>query len=437
MKSTNPLWKFLASVQLAIFIFFALASTSVIGTVIPQHRPMAFYLEAYGNFWTQIFLVLDIPEMYSSWWFTGLLCLLALNLIICTIDRFPITLRRIRATNGSFSREKIEAMPFCQSFQLPKRTAQQPQRILAKLGWPGQNFNRESYQLFFSQKSLWSHLGVYVVHISILVIFVGAMIGNIAGYKGSVMIAEGGATREIYSQDKSGPIPLGFELACDSFAIEYYDTGMPKTYRSHLTISENGKETLSQEIEVNSPLHYKGLTFYQASYEGFQTFMLKIKRSDTGNEQAFKLDFQEQEEWQEEGLQLGVINVIATDKHVERIKLWIFDGKSKPQTIWFDNNQTIKTTGLNATYEISAKQMYATGLQVTKDPGVWCVYLGCILLIIGLYISFFTSHRKIWLIIDQNKRITLAGFTAKNKAGFNKEFNKITRCLQTLEQDKQ
>ena len=35
-----------------------------------------------------------------------------------------------------------------------------------------------------------------------------------------------------------------------------------------------------------------------------------------------------------------------------------------------------------------------TGLQVRKDPGVWVVYLGFIVMSIGLYIAFFMSHKK-------------------------------------------
>ena len=37
---------------------------------------------------------------------------------------------------------------------------------------------------------------------------------------------------------------------------------------------------------------------------------------------------------------------------------------------------------------------YYTGLQVTKDPGVWVVYIGFILMIIGFYITFFIFLTK-------------------------------------------
>jgi len=41
---------------------------------------------------------------------------------------------------------------------------------------------------------------------------------------------------------------------------------MPKDYKSKLTVLENGKEVLTKTIEVNDPLFYKGIRFYQSSY---------------------------------------------------------------------------------------------------------------------------------------------------------------------------
>lgn len=41
---------------------------------------------------------------------------------------------------------------------------------------------------------------------------------------------------------------------------------MIKDYKSNLTIIEDAKEILTKTIEVNHPLSYKGMSFYQASY---------------------------------------------------------------------------------------------------------------------------------------------------------------------------
>ncbi len=69
-----------------------------------------------------------------------------------------------------------------------------------------------------------------------------------------------------------------------------------------------------------------------------------------------------------------------------------------------------------------------TVFQVTKDPGVWVVYAGFILLCIGPLIAFFGSHKKLWVLIpDQPGRtvITVAGSSNRNRMGFERQFNKI------------
>ena len=58
-----------------------------------------------------------------------------------------------------------------------------------------------------------------------------------------------------------------------------------------------------------------------------------------------------------------------------------------------------------------------TGLQVAKDPGVWVVWLGCFLMVVGIYVAFFMSHRRIWVRVE-NGTVTVWGNASKNKGGF-------------------
>ncbi|PIE60227.1 MAG: hypothetical protein CSA31_03135 [Desulfobulbus propionicus] len=61
------------------------------------------------------------------------------------------------------------------------------------------------------------------------------------------------------------------------------------------------------------------------------------------------------------------------------------------------------------------------------------MYFGCILMLVGLFVAFFTSHRKLYLFISAGKAnettLLLAGSTNKNKVGFEKNFNKLAACL--------
>ena len=61
-------------------------------------------------------------------------------------------------------------------------------------------------------------------------------------------------------------LTLPFEVRCDNFDVSFYDTGMPKEFRSDLTILADGREALKQSIWVNDTLTFEGVTFYQSSY---------------------------------------------------------------------------------------------------------------------------------------------------------------------------
>ncbi len=434
MTILNSIWNFFASVKLAIFTLCFLALTSVIGTLIPQGKEHAYYAKQYGVKIAQFFDVLSIPDMYYSWWFTGLLGLLSANLIICSFDRFPNVWRIMKKDNLVTTPERLKKMRESSTWQIGNARVEPAMftEILHKLRWKTVSTQLDGGELYFSQKGAWSRTGVYLVHLSILFIFAGAIVGHHLGFKGSVMIPETQSTTKIYPFDKTPPIELGFEVRCDSFAIEYYENGMPKEYESHLTVLEDGKTVLQKKIEVNGPLTYKGITFYQSSYEGFQDFLINVKDNSSGEYESFVVPFQKQKLWKEKNLHFGIINAEAVGDRVVRSKVWVKAGNSSPVIEWLEGKKTFTVKDDEHEYTIAAKQMYATGLQVAKDPGVWLVYFGCGLMMIGLYVAFFLSHKRVWLYTKEdsgNVSILLAGSTNKNKIGFAKQFSELANSL--------
>ncbi|MGW8195460.1 MAG: cytochrome c biogenesis protein ResB [Desulforhopalus sp.] len=432
MKLFNQLWDFFSSVKLAIFTLCALAVTSIVGTIIPQGESAAFYVKNFGAKTALFFQILDIPEMYYSWWFLGLLGLLCTNIIVCSIDRFPNVWKLITRDNLAVPADRVASM--AHSFQWVTDSSQNepfdPAGFLKKNGWRSSTRKSVDNELYFAQKGRWSRVGVYVVHLSILVIFVGALIGHFLGFKGSVMVPELGSTDKAFAYKSSEPIPLGFEIRCNRFVIEFYDNGMPKEYQSSLTVLENGKEQFTKEIEVNDPLTYKGITFYQSSYQGYQDFIISVTEMVSGQKKQFTVPFQQQSSWEEQGVQFGVVNAEAAGQRVVRSKIW-FKAVDSPAVIqWLPDNEEMTISAGDKQYLVTAKQMYATGLQVAKDPGVWTVYLGCGLMLAGLYMAFFMSHKRVWISRRKEAATTkycLGGSANKNKPAFKKSFDHLVK----------
>lgn len=436
MKKENSIWDFFASVKLALITLSLLATTSIIGTIIPQNKPLQWYAQEYGSSLAQLFKILDIPDMYGSWWFLALLGLLCTNLIVCSLDRFPDVWKQMKADGLDTPCTRLEKMGIKKEWRSSSSLEAAVLDLGARLnriGWKSSSRSGDGGTLLFAQKGGWSRIGVYVVHTSILVIFVGAVIGELWGFKGNVMIPETQQTDKIYTFNGTKTIDLGFTVRCDSFILELYPGGMPKKYRSELTILEDGKELFQAPIEVNSPLKYRGITLYQASYEGYQDFMIKVTNKGSGNSKTAIVPFQEQGEWPREGLTFGVINADGTGQSVTRLKLWLSDNKGAPSVLWLKAGESATVDRESGTYLLTAKQMYATGLQVSKDPGVWVVYLGCGLMLLGLVMAFFMSHQRIWLLVKEEEggaSILFTGSANKNRFGFENIFNDLAEILQ-------
>lgn len=441
-KTENVAWRFFASVKLALFTLLVLATTSIIGTLIPQKNPAEFYIETFGQRTAQLFQILDVPNMYNSWWFIALLLLFSINLIVCTIDRLPNVWQMVMMNNLDTDLERLEKMPHRQVFYASgdaTALAGVSASLLAKCGWKAQEETKPTASLLFSQKHAWSRLGVYAVHLSILFIFAGAIIGSLFGFKAGIMIPEGGSTSAVYETGSEKTIPLGFTVQCDDFNVSYYADGRtPKEFRSTLKIidSSSTKPPLIKNIIVNDPLIYKGITFYQSSYEPMQGFNVAIINKTTDARHSFQIPFGQKIPWPGTEIGFGVINQEVRSRmgDINKLKVWFHDGQGEPIIFWMDNNTTQTISSPSATYEFQASQIYATGLQVAKDPGVWTVYAGCTLMLIGLYVAFFLSHRRVWVYIVQEEsanrcRILVCGASNKNKLAFEKEFTALVECF--------
>ncbi|GAB4334786.1 MAG: cytochrome c biogenesis protein ResB [Desulfobulbaceae bacterium] len=441
-KTKNPFWALFSSVKLALFLLFTLAATSIIGTVVQQNKPPEFYVELYGPNLARLMQTLSIPDMYNSWWFMILLALFSLNLIVCSIERIPNAWRLVTMDNLATPPERLLKMGMRTSFTVPgsrTETAEKTAAMLAKKGWKTSRRELEDATLLFSQKGAWTRFGVYVVHVSILIILVGAIIGSprvansILGkpyfaFKGGVNIPETQQSDVIYSFLTQKPLPLGFTVRCDSFDIHYYPNGMPKDYVSILTVIEDGKEVLTKRVEVNEPLIYKGITFYQSSYQPYQDYILTVENKDKGLRTTDLVPYAKQVNWREGGARFGIINMEVRGEAISRFKIWFTDDQAEPAKFWLEPGREAIIERPSGTYTLKAKQLYATGLQVAKDPGVWWVYIGCGIMLAGLVIAFFMSHRKLWVLIrEENGQVELlfAGSANKNKVGFENTFSSL------------
>ena len=75
----------------------------------------------------------------------------------------------------------------------------------------------------------------------------------------------------------------------------------------------------------------------------------------------------------------------------------------------------------------------ASGLQITRSPGKNIVYLGCVMLIIGIFMMFYIMPQRLWLMVkplDGKLQLILAGSGLRNKEDFSKHFVELTKAFE-------
>lgn len=80
----------------------------------------------------------------------------------------------------------------------------------------------------------------------------------------------------------------------------------------------------------------------------------------------------------------------------------------------------------------SFQHIEATGLQITRSPGKWLVFPGCLLLVLGVFCMFYLPQRRLWLLLESRETVTsilLAGSAQRNRYDFDKEFALIKQQL--------
>lgn len=442
---SGRLWKLFASVKLTVVLLLSLAVTSILGTIIPQNESADAYLNEYGEFLYKILSAFDIFDMYHSWWFQFLLLMLTINVVVCSINRFSASWKIIFVKNLFFDVSKFRNLADKEEFT-DSRSPEDLKSIYVPIVSRSFRYRRieETGNGFciFAEKGRWTRIGVYAVHLSVILLLVGGLIGSIFGFAGFVNIPEGETVNDISLNNIGKTQRLNFKIRCDNFNVKFYDSGAPSEYRSKLTILEQGKSVLTRDIIVNDPLRYKGINIFQASYGELppREIALNFKNRVTGMSHKKKVPLGEKfnlsgdtgqfviegyrNSYNFGGHNLGktFMGILTPNNgspvHVILpVRFPFFDGMRKGDLI------------------ISVEDYdhrYYTGLQVTRDPGVLVVYSGFLIMILGCFITFFMSHQRLCVEISKSEkksRIMVAGTANKNKLGMQNRIKNIVKSM--------
>ncbi|MEN2985840.1 MAG: cytochrome c biogenesis protein ResB, partial [Thermodesulfovibrionaceae bacterium] len=401
-RLNEKIWQFFSSVDLAVALFIVISIGAAIGTVIPQRSEPEIVIKFFSKFLPmnlslnlyEIVSLLDLNNVYHSWWFTFLLFMFALNLVVCSIDRLPNLLKSIKKPTQPYPESFLRSISTKREFIYKSKRQEILEKMLNLL-----KHNKFSTTLFETSQGIqiycsrWSksRLAVYLTHFSILIILAGALVGTFFGLRGYINIVEG-TSSNLAILDNGRPIYLPFEIACDKFEVEFYEnSSVPKAYRSYIRIIEDGKNVKLNNkenfvVEVNEPFTYKNITFYQATY-GFQLTehtLFKFKFLNNEKEYPVNLEFEKKNKLPNTNVYISVIDfspALGVDEEgrfftmdssmINPAALILFEEGNRKFHKWIlarvpESWQT--PYGQLKLTEVWGAQF--TGLQFKKDPGV-------------------------------------------------------------------
>jgi cytochrome c biogenesis protein len=449
LSKKNPVWSFFASVKLAIVLLVLISVASILGTLIPQQEAAGPFINRLGPGMADILRGLQLFNIFHSTWFMVLLGLLALNLIVCSIDRFPMAWKRFRQESAPDRDDVFEKIPSDQVTIKDTPLSEEAHRLeilLKKKTGRVRRRDADDRSYLYVEKGAYSYLGVYLIHLSVLIVMAGFIIGFFFGFQGHMDIPEGESSNVVTVEGGQSVKKLDVVVRCDRFFIDFYENGAPKTYRSDLTFLEGGRALQSSSVLVNHPVTFAGMRFYQSSYGMIPSGdPVMIVTQDDKKIKDVKVAIGMEFELPEKKAQVQMMRVEknlmgmgpAVKLNIQspegNIRFWVFQAieqmiQANPGLL---EQVPLFNPGAFEPYIFfleQADRRYYTGLQVARDPGVPVVATGALLMMIGFIIVFFCSHRQIWIRLDKKTdktRVSIAGKSNRDAVGLKREIRKL------------
>jgi len=223
----NAIWKLLTSLEVAVVLVLILTAFMVVGALIPQGEDDEFYLKAWDEGTYHTLRDLGLLNIFQRPIFLVPAVLFGVNLLCCSVD------------------------------------------ILRK-------FFPKNMTAYFAVSALY--------HLALVGMFVGFVVTYLFSYGGEIWLKPGEATRVPLKRGETTWARLAprlglaapqneettYELRLKSFETEYVEKDgriFIKDWLSALEVVEDGDVVAAKRIEVNDPLVYGGMKYYQASFE--------------------------------------------------------------------------------------------------------------------------------------------------------------------------
>lgn len=415
MRIVKAVYRFFHSKVTGLTLILAMGALSLLGTLLAQ-APAGVRADpqAYAGWlddvrpryrgWTDPLNTLGMFHVFSSVWFQAVSALLALSILACTSHRLPQLWQRsmrphTHVTPGFYDHAELTARFRASgdaqsvSDRIAASLHDHHYRVLTDSKGPGQGLYADRFRFF--------PFGTAVAHVSMVVIILGVVVSATMGFK-----------EEQFAVTIGTRVPVGngtnLSVEAQSFTDRYYDDGRPMDYASDLAVYDGSTKVAEQQIRVNDPVRYDGVSIYQ-SYFGIAALM-KITDSAGATVYSGGVPLQ----WSSDDGRKSLGKITLPDKGIVayvvapasgtvdpeiaagqvRVDLYPAQGDTLMGTRILSQGEPTALGDLTFTFE---REKQFTGLIVSRDPGALLVWIGSALMVGGLFATLFFRHRRLWV----------------------------------------
>jgi cytochrome c biogenesis protein len=453
--ASRKTWQTLSSIKTGVVLIILVVIFSAAGTVILQ-RPMTDpddMQRAYSPAMLRFLDATGLTDVFHTRWFVALMILVSLSIIAASVQRFPNAWRYFARPYKSPDEGFRRVLPV--QAQIPITHEEQAlsaaERALRHMGMKSEHIVRTDSFSLFSERHRISEMAVYMVHASLLLIFLGGIVDALYGWRGFLRLTPGTSSNQVEVRTGTERA-LPFSIRCDATGEETYKDGSPKKWWSKLAVLDNGKEIFRKEIVVNDPLVYQGVRFYQASFGRTGkldqlTLDVTPKKNDgkaleisLAMNQTAALDadtsVQLVEFIPDFVFQDGHVYARSNDVVNPAVHMLVTSKKNNAAiNVWLPEIPGIAENA-DSPYNFDPKDLKTglfTGLQVSHEPGQWSVWAGVVLMAIGLTFVFYVVHMRFWVVPvrDASGKLVLwiGGTSNRNRDAFELRFKKLVEQI--------
>jgi cytochrome c biogenesis protein len=406
----------------ALSILALIAILSSFGSFIEQDEPISFYQEnyplerpIYGFITYQLLLGFGLDHVYTTWWFLGLLLILGISLVSCSITRqFPLL---DNSKEYFFKKQKTSFLNLPFSIKL-KNFFYLKETIILKL----QSLNFYIYQkgnLIYGYKGLIGRISPILVHLSLIIVLGGSALGAFKNFKAQEVLPKG----EIFHIQN--PIKIGWltplptvTTRVNDFWVEYKNNKIRQFYSNLSILDSYGTEIKNQTISVNNPLRYKQIDFYQSDWNLIGIRVKFLNQNKTYEFPVFPLQKSSKSwiTWIKE----GTVN-----------RTIVFDQLQNTFLIYDETGKFLSLKNIGEEIEnqwMISDLLPSTGLLIKYDPSIPLIYLGFGLLMITAILSYL-PYTQFW-IFEEFNNIWIGTSTNRGKIQLEIQFENLIRELE-------